>query len=250
MTPTPTPKLLDFGGSGRTSGGRARRRSNTPIRVPTARCLRPGSRTRSRRMWTQFGQIDIDTLAVPTIAPCSVTGNTAANLPATTACIGSTAFFNALKSSYPELIGTARINQPWGHVQIGAMVRTDQLNDGQFLDQSYVGYGGTISGDVHPFSGTPGALGKDDLGFGLGVATEPGGQFANGAGVVTNFGRTLNVPGFGLVNPLTSAQWNTAGSPTRRAYDRVVRVAVADSGERLDLVPALVDRKTCGRRSR
>jgi hypothetical protein len=57
---------------------------------------------------------------------------------------------------------------------------TIQLNDGQFLDRSYVGYGGAISGDVHPFSGTPGALGKDDLGFGFGAATEPGGQFANG----------------------------------------------------------------------
>src|SRR4029077_7989681 len=100
------------------------------------------------RVQTSAGTIDIDTLAVPTIAPCSVTGNTAANLPATTACIGNSAFFNALKTSYPELIGTARINQPWGHVQIGAVVRNDQLNDGQFLDQSYVGYGGTISGDV------------------------------------------------------------------------------------------------------
>jgi hypothetical protein len=42
-----------------------------------------------------------------------------------------------------------------------------QSNDGQYLDHSFVGYGGTISGDVHPFSGTPGALGKDDLGFGF-----------------------------------------------------------------------------------
>ena len=81
---------------------------------------------------------------------------------------------------------------------------------GNILDQSYVGYGGTISGDVHPFTGTPGALGKDDLGFGIGVGTQVGGQFANGPGLVTNFGRTLNVPGFGFVNPLTNAQWNTA----------------------------------------
>jgi hypothetical protein len=31
------------------------------------------------------------------------------------------------------------------------------------------------------------------------------------------------VPGFGFVNPLTNAQWNTANSATRRAYDGVVR---------------------------
>jgi len=48
-------------------------------------------------------------------------------------------------------------------LRIGGVVNT-QLNDGQYLDHSY---GGTISGDVHPFSGTPGALGKDDLGFGV-----------------------------------------------------------------------------------
>jgi hypothetical protein len=59
------------------------------------------------RSWSQFGQIDIDTLAVPTVVPCSTTGNTAANLPATTACIGNTAFFNAMKSAGAEMIGTA-----------------------------------------------------------------------------------------------------------------------------------------------
>ena len=128
--------------------------------------------------------------------------------------------------SWPEFIGTARINQPWGHLQVGLMVRNNQLNDGQFLDQSYVGYGGAVSGDVHPFSGTPGPLGKDDIGFSFGSGAATGGQIANGLGVASNFGSTLFVPGFGFVNPLSganSAQWNTAGSAVRRAYDRVVR---------------------------
>jgi len=179
-----------------------------------------------------FGQNDLDTQVTAAISPCSVTGNTAANLPVTTACIPSGAFFDALKSSWPEFIGTARINQPWGHLQIGAMVRSDQLNDGQRLDQQFVGYGGTISGDAHPFSGAPGALGKDDIGFGVGIGTETAGQLANGAGIVTNFGSPINVPGFGLVNPLaqtagtaagTTAAWNTANSAVRRGYDRLVQ---------------------------
>ena len=68
------------------------------------------------------------------------------------------------------MIGTARINNPWGHMQVGAVLRNAQLNDGQYLDRSFIGYGGTISGDVHPFSGTPGPLGKDDLGFGTSSA--------------------------------------------------------------------------------
>jgi len=212
-------ELLDFGGSASTPG-----RARTPqvkytYQGPYGAVFTAGFENPSPRMQSVNGQADLDTQASSALTACSATGNTVANLPATTACLANTSFFNPLKSSYPELIGTARINQPWGHLQVGVMVRNDQLNDGQFLDQSFVGYGGTISGDVHPFTGTPGPLGKDDLGFGFGAGTETAGQLANGAGVVTTFGRNLNVPGFGFVNPLTSAQWNTAGSPTRRAYD-------------------------------
>jgi hypothetical protein len=227
--PDADPELVDFGGTGASIGRAREPQVKYTLQGPYGAVFTAGFENPVPRMQTQFGQVDIDTLSVPTIAPCSVTGNTAANLPATTACVPSTAFFNALKSSWPELIGTARINQPWGHVQIGGVVRNDQLNDGQFLDQSFVGYGGAISGDVHPFSGTPGALGKDDLGFGLGVGTEIGGQFANGIAVNTNFGRNLNVPGFGFVNPLQNTQWNTPGSPTRRAYDRIVRSGSPES---------------------
>jgi hypothetical protein len=128
------------------------------------------------------------------------------------------------------MIGTARINNPWGHMQVGVVVRTDELNDGQYLDQKFVGYGGTVSGDVHPFSGVPGPLGKDDIGFGAGAGTEVGGQFANGLGVVTNFGAPINVPGLGFVNPLTNAAWNSRGAAgvinginVKQAYDRLVR---------------------------
>jgi hypothetical protein len=56
-----------------------------------------------------------------------------------------------------------------------------------------------------------------------------GGQIGNSTGVVTNFGSTINVPGFGFVNPLNSAQWNTPGSPTRRAYDLAVRAQDSQS---------------------
>ena len=45
-TPTPTPKCSILAGWRRAPGGRACRRSNTPIRVPTARCSRAGLRTR------------------------------------------------------------------------------------------------------------------------------------------------------------------------------------------------------------
>jgi hypothetical protein len=139
------------------------------------------------------------------------------------------------------MIGTARINQPWGHLQTGFVVRTDYLNDAQGLNQKFVGYGGTISFDTHPFSGNPGPLGKDDLGGGFCAGTEMGGQCANSAGAVTNFGAPIVVPGVGpggtaaLVNPLTNTAWNARdtsqslpstaivnGINVRQAYNRLV----------------------------
>jgi hypothetical protein len=137
----------------------------------------------------------------------------------------------------PEWIATARVNQPWGHLQIGAIVRTDTLDDGQFLKQTYVGYGGSISGDAHPFSGNPGPLGKDDLGFSYCSGVEMGNQCANSSGLVTNFGTPIVVPGVGpggtplLVNPLTNVMWNQGinarvpvnGIIVRQGYDRLVQ---------------------------
>src|SRR5271166_5710441 len=227
--PTPTPSSPTSVARRRRPGGRASRRSNTPTPVPTAPSTTSGSRTRSP------GSTARSPKPISTTAACSVTGNTAAALPATTACLGSAAFFSPLQATWPEAIGTARINQPWGHVQIGGVLRTDYLNDGQYLDQKYVGYGGTISFDAHPFSGNPGPLGKDDMGGGTCIGTQVGGQCANGFGVVTNFGAPIFVPGVGVVNPLTSTAWNARdsgqslpatgivnGINVRQAYDRLV----------------------------
>jgi hypothetical protein len=234
--PDADPELVDQGGMA-TSAGRAREpQVKYTYQGPYGLVLTGGIESPVGRLQGPFAQVDQDTNQVPNVAACSVTGNSTANLPSTTACVGSAGFFSPLKPTYPDVIGTARINNPWGHLQIGATVRTDNLNDGQFLDRSYVGYGGTLSGDVHPFSGTPGPLGKDDLGFGACGGIEMGGQCANGAAVVTNFGASINVPGIGFVNPLaqtagtaagSTAQWNTAGSATRRAYDAAVRAQSA-----------------------
>jgi len=236
--PDADPELLDFGGLA-SSAGRARvPQVKYTYQGPYGLVFTGGFESPVPRAMSLFGQYDIDTQVTATIAPCSATGNTAVTLPVTTACIPSAAFFDALKSSRPEMIGTARINNPWGHLQIGAVVRTDQLNDGQYLDRTYLGYGGTISGDVHPFSGAPGALGKDDLGFGTTGGVQLGGQVPNGAGLNTNYGGPLNVPGLGLVNPLaqtagttagTTAAWGSRGTAgvvsginVKQAYDRVV----------------------------
>jgi hypothetical protein len=236
--PDADPELVDFGGQA-TAAGRGR---SAQIRYtyagPYGTVLTGGIENPVPRLNGPFGQVDIDTEQIPNSAACSVTGNAGVaggNLstltPATNACLGSNAFFSPLKNSWPEAIATARINQPWGHLQVGGVVRVDQLNDGQYLDRSYVGYGGAISGDAHPFSGTPGPWGKDDLGFGFCAGTQIGNQCANGMGVVTNFGANLFVPGVGFVNPLTNVNWNqninartlVNGINVRQGYDAVVR---------------------------
>jgi hypothetical protein len=221
--PDADPEMVDQGGMA-TNAGRARSAQvKYTYQGPYGTVFVVGGENPVPRMQTTFGQTDIDTEQIPNINACSASGNNATNLPATTACLGNAGFFSPLQAVMPEWIATARINQPWGHLQLGGVIRNDRLNDGQYLSTSYVGYGGTVSGDAHPFSGTPGPLGKDDLGFGLCLGNGTGNQCANGSGLATNFGRTLNVPGFGFVNPLTSAQWNTANSATRRAYDALVR---------------------------
>src|SRR6516165_9325784 len=241
--PDADPELVDFGGEA-TGNGRSRApQVKYTYAGPYGTVFNVGVENPVPRLNGPFGQVDADTNQIPTSTACSVTGNTSAATPVTTSCLGSGAFFSPLTRAWPEMIGTARINQPWGHLQIGGVVRTDQLNDGQYLDRNLLGYGGTISFDAHPFSGAPGALGKDDLGGGVCAGTEMGGQCANSPGVVTNFGAPIFVPGVGLVNPLNStgstaaitAAWNARdtsqslpntgvinGVNVRKAYDALV----------------------------
>ena len=241
--PDADPELVDFGGEA-TGGGRARApQVKYTYAGPYGTVFNVGVENPVPRLNGPFGQTDIDSNQIPTSTACSVTANTSAATPVTTACLGSGSFFSPLTASWPELIGTARVNQPWGHLQIGGVVRNTELNDGQYLDRNLLGYGGQISGDAHPFSGNPGPLGKDDLGFGLAAGSTIGGQIANGMGVATNFGAPIFVPGVGLVNPLNStgstaaitAAWNARdtsqslgnnalinGVNVRKAYDGLV----------------------------
>jgi hypothetical protein len=233
--PDADPELADFGG-GAASNGRGRQTLvKYTYQGPYGIVLTAGGENPVPRLNGPFGQVDIDTNQIPNIAACSVTGSggtLSALTPSSNACLGSNAFFSPLRQTMPEWIATARINQPWGHAQIGAVVHTDNLDDGQYLNRTFIGYGGTISGDVHPFSGNPGPLGKDDLGYMACAGVDLSNQCANSPGVVTNFGAPIfiNRGGVGLVNPLTSAAWNSAinnrtlvnGVNVRQAYDALV----------------------------
>jgi hypothetical protein len=82
------------------------------------------------------------------------------------------------KTTVPDINMVIRNNQPWGHVQIGLVGQRLNLNDGAFLNQSFFGYGGGISGNVKPnwfgFS-------KDNFGFNF-YAGPSLGHYANPSG--------------------------------------------------------------------
>jgi Porin subfamily len=91
--------------------------------------------------------------------------------------------FNPGRQFAPVLTAASYWAQPWGHVDFAALLNPLQYNDGRFIDQKFLGYGGHISGDVKPFStapfGLPGAWAKDDFLFSF-VAGEGIGNYASG----------------------------------------------------------------------
>src|SRR4029077_18542794 len=69
---------------------------------------------------------------------------------------------NPLKTEWPDPVAALNWQQPWGHLNLKAMVHEAALVDGNHITQQSIGYGGGVSGDVKPAW-----LGwvKDDLTF-------------------------------------------------------------------------------------
>jgi hypothetical protein len=111
---------------------------------------------------------------------------------------------NPLKTTWPDIASALTWQQPWGHLQLHGVVHEAQLEDGSFISQDYVGYGGGVSGNVQP-----GWLGwsKDNLGFqaydgnGLGRYSEGGGAGTFFPYLATNFGAPASALGAAVGNP-------------------------------------------------
>ena len=233
-----TPEILDFGGE---TGGQG------IARIPQVRYTYPlpsgmtvalAAENPDPAAGGPFGGYDFDGEMVPTESSCLVptsvtTGGVAGTIVTneTNACLGNAAFFNALQTIMPTFIGRWRIDQPWGHLQVAALTEGYGINDGRFLDKSYIGYGGSVSGHVFTW-------GKDNLGGGIAGGNGVGDQLGNGAGLATNFGGALAGD---TVNATSSASkfWSRGGPADLRRGG-----AVADGGRLFGarLLPALVDR--------
>jgi len=121
----------------------------------------------------------------------SLGGNAATSLPITA---GAPTFLtNPGKTQWPDMALVMNWEQPWGHFQLHGVVKDMEINDGLFLRQNFIGYGGGFSGSVKPqwFGWS-----KDNLGFqayagdGLGHWNDPPGSGANTLfqAIATNYG--------------------------------------------------------------
>jgi len=120
---------------------------------------------------------------------CAFAGSLAVGgTPDGVGCLGNTALFDAAQGREPAGTLSVRFDQPWGHLRFGAVLRDAVLNDGFHLDKTWIGYGGTVSGDVKPF---PTIWPKDDIGFSATAGEGIGGYIPNVNAVATNWGGNL-----------------------------------------------------------
>jgi hypothetical protein len=220
------PELLDFGGTtGGTFVGRTPQvRFTWPL--PAGISIAAAVEQPNSYAAGPLGAYLTDTNQIPNMASCTALTQTAVTTvgpPAvaaatniTNACLGNAAFFNALQNSIPVFVLRGRIDQPWGHLQLGAVANGYQLNDGRFLNRTYIGYGGSISGNFFTW-------GKDNLTFGFAGGNGIGDNIANNQGLVTNFGGALVGQAFNATDSRSFFSTN------RQLYDSAVLASTIKS---------------------
>jgi hypothetical protein len=157
--PDANAEVLDFGGDTGQSG---------PSRVPQVRYTLAGPWGSA---WsasleapisdtiTPAGQVESDTIGLPTGSPAPCRGVIATGVGLSANC---TLGINPTKNSVPDVTFASYWAQPWGHIDFKGVFRKLELVDGNLISKTYIGYGGGISGDVKP-----GWFGwnKDDITF-------------------------------------------------------------------------------------
>jgi hypothetical protein len=129
-------------------------------------------------------------------APGPVTNPLAPLIPATCnggPCIGTgivpgtTTQANPAQVFAPVITAASYWAQPWGHFDAAVIMVPNRVNDGHFVDRTYIGYGGHLAGDVKP-----GWFGwdKDDFLYSF-VVGEGIGNYASG-GLATMFNLATN----------------------------------------------------------
>jgi hypothetical protein len=132
-------------------------------------------------------------------APGPITNPLAAVLPATCnggPCIGTgitpgvTTQANPAQTFAPVLTAASYWAQPWGHVDVAGVLMPLRVNDGHFIDRTYIGYAGHFSGDVKP-----GWFGweKDDFLFSFIVGTGEGVYSSGGSATAFSLASNFSI---------------------------------------------------------
>jgi hypothetical protein len=128
-----------------------------------------------------FGATSVTAPLIPAICngqPCTGTGITT----------GTTTQANPAQTFAPTLTAASYWAQPWGHVDFAAELMPMRVNDGRYVDRTFLGYGGHFAGDVKP-----GWFGweKDDFLFsvviGDALGTNTSGGLATAFSLASNF---------------------------------------------------------------
>jgi hypothetical protein len=213
-----SPELLDFAGeTGINFVGRTPQvRYTYPL--PYGASIAISAENPNPKFAGPYGTYFTDTNQIPTMSSCAaLTSSTATNSTnITNACLGNAAFFNASQDVIPTFVLRGRIDQPWGHLQVGVSTVGYELNDGMFLNKRYQGYGGAVSGNFFTW-------GKDNLTFGAAAGEGIGDQISNASGVATNFGGAL------LGQTFNSTDSRSFFSTNRRLYDSAVLASTITS---------------------
>jgi hypothetical protein len=170
---------------------------------------------------TPNGGLYEDTTAIPAGGQCndnaaaiSAAGTTASAQILSTAtnleCASAAAEADPFQNVMPDWKATQRWDQPWGHFQLGEVMREITLNDGRYLNQNLIGYGAYLSGDIRPFYAMQGPFAKDDLGWGFGAGNGIGSEIADCFATTTNYGAN-------------SVNSNSNFTVNRQVYDSGVR---------------------------
>jgi hypothetical protein len=188
---------MEFGGAAGSTGGYRVPQVRYTLAGPYGSAFSVSAEQPTTGLIVPSGTISNDQLlSASPLMQAGVTNPIAGTIPATcngVPCIGTgivpgtTTQANPAQVFAPVLTAASYWAQPWGHVDFAAILVPNRINDGHFVDRTFVGYGGHVAGDVKP-----GWFGwqKDDILFSF-VAGEGIGNYSSG-GLSTAFNEATN----------------------------------------------------------
>jgi len=188
---------MEFGGAAGSTGGYRVPQVRYTVAGPYGSAFSVSAEQPTTGLIVPSGTISNDQLlSAGATAPGPVTSPLAPFIPATCNGVpctgtgitpGTTTQANPAQVFAPVLTAASYWAQPWGHVDFAAILVPNRINDGKFVDRTFLGYGGHIAGDVKP-----GWFGyaKDDFLFSF-VAGPGIGNYSSG-GLSTAFNEATN----------------------------------------------------------